>query len=232
MRNFVKYIALAGILAIAGCREQETPTFTAKSMLYIQQEDFADGESIDLAHLTKSFASYAGASEMEVSFKVNLIGHVTGYDRPFEVAVVEEETTAEENEYEIETPVLKAGEITTDLKIKLFKTPRMDEEKVTLTILLLAGKHFNLGYEDQLTAQVIYDNTPLKPEWWTEFIALCYLGEYTPAKYNAFYNYCGLTDISDLEPSELRELVLGFKEYIEENGITEEDGSPMELPII
>lgn len=225
-------MALAGILAIAGCREQETPTFTAKSMLYIQQEDFADGESIDLAHLTKSFASYAGASEMEVSFKVNLIGHVTGYDRPFEVAVVEEETTAEENEYEIETPVLKAGEITTDLKIKLFKTPRMDEEKVTLTILLLAGKHFNLGYEDQLTAQVIYDNTPLKPKWWTEFIALCYLGEYTPAKYNAFYNYCGLTDISDLEPSELRELVLGFKEYIEENGITEEDGSPMELPII
>ncbi|MGM9793916.1 MAG: DUF4843 domain-containing protein [Candidatus Cryptobacteroides sp.] len=232
MRNFVKYMALAGILAIAGCREQETPTFTAKSMLYIQQEDFADGESIDLAHLTKSFASYAGASEMEVSFKVNLIGHVTGYDRPFEVAVVEEETTAEENEYEIEAPVLKAGEISTDLKIKLFKTPRMDEEKVTLTILLLAGKHFNLGYEDQLTAQVIYDNTPLKPEWWTEFIALCYLGEYTPAKYNAFYNYCGLTDISDLEPSELRELVLGFKEYIEENGITEEDGSPMELPII
>ena len=225
-------MALAGVLAIAGCREQETPTFTAKSMLYIQQEDFADGESIDLAHLTKSFASYAGASEMEVSFKVNLIGHVTGYDRPFEVAVVEEETTAEENEYEIETPVLKAGEITTDLKIKLFKTPRMDEEKVTLTILLLAGKHFNLGYEDQLTAQVFYDNTPLKPEWWTEFIALCYLGEYTPAKYNAFYNYCGLTDISDLEPSELRELVLGFKEYIEENGITEEDGSPMELPII
>ncbi len=225
-------MALAGILAIAGCREQETPTFTAKSMLYIQQEDFANGESIDLAHLTKSFASYAGASEMEVSFKVNLIGHVTGYDRPFEVAVVEEETTAEENEYEIVTPVLKAGEITTDLKIKLFKTPRMDEEKVTLTILLLAGKHFNLGYEDQLTAQVIYDNTPLKPEWWTEFIALCYLGEYTPAKYNAFYNYCGLTDISDLEPSELRELVLGFKEYIEENGITEEDGSPMELPII
>ena len=225
-------MALAGILAIAGCREQETPTFTAKSMLYIQQEDFADGESIDLAHLTKSFASYAGASEMEVSFKVNLIGHVTGYDRPFEVAVVEEETTAEENEYEIEAPVLKAGEISTDLKIKLFKTQRMDEEKVTLTILLLAGKHFNLGYEDQLTAQVIYDNTPLKPEWWTEFIALCYLGEYTPAKYNAFYNYCGLTDISDLEPSELRELVLGFKEYIEENGITEEDGSPMELPII
>ena len=225
-------MALAGVLAIAGCREQETPTFTAKSMLYIQQEDFADGESIDLAHLTKSFASYAGASEMEVSFKVNLIGHVTGYDRPFEVAVVEEETTAEENEYEIETPVLKAGEITTDLKIKLFKTPRMDEEKVTLTILLLAGKHFNLGYEDHLTAQVFYDNTPLKPEWWTEFIALCYLGEYTPAKYNAFYNYCGLTDISDLEPSELRELVLGFKEYIEENGITEEDGSPMELPII
>ena len=225
-------MALAGILAIAGCREQETPTFTAKSMLYIQQEDFADGESIDLAHLTKSFASYAGASEMEVSFKVNLIGHVTGYDRPFEVAVVEEETTAEENEYEIEAPVLKAGEISTDLKIKLFKTSRMDEEKVTLTILLLAGKHFNLGYEDQLTAQVIYDNTPLKPEWWTEFIALCYLGEYTPGKYNAFYNYCGLTDISDLEPSELRELVLGFKEYIEENGITEEDGSPMELPII
>ena len=225
-------MALAGVLAIAGCREQETPTFTAKSMLYIQQEDFADGESIDLAHLTKSFASYAGASEMEVSFKVNLIGHVTGYDRPFEVAVVEEETTAEENEYEIEAPVLKAGEISTDLKIKLFKTPRMDEEKVTLTILLLAGKHFNLGYEDQLTAQVTYDNTPLKPDWWTEFIALCYLGEYTPAKYNAFYNYCGLTDISDLEPSELRELVLGFKEYIEENGITEEDGSPMELPII
>lgn len=232
MRRIIKYMALAGVLTLIGCKEQETPTFSAKNMIYIQQEDFVDGESIDLAHLTKSFASYAGASEMEVSFKVNLIGRVTDYDRPFEVAVVDEATTALETEYEIEAPVLKAGEITTDLKINLFKTPRMDEEKVSLAIVLLAGKHFDLGYEDQLTAEVIYDNTPLKPEWWTEFIALCYLGEYSPAKYNAFYNYCGLTDISDLEPSELRELVLGFKEYIEENGITEEDGSPMELPII
>ena len=44
--------------------------------------------------------------------------------------------------------------------------------------------------------------------------------------------YCGLTDISGMEPSELRELFLGFKEYIEKNGLKEADGSPMEVPVV
>ena len=98
----------------------------------------------------------------------------------------EEVTTALPSEYEIEPGVLKAGEISAELTVKLIKSARMDDEKVRLRIRLQPNKYFDLGYEDMLTANVIYDNTPVCPEWWDEFISVCYLGPYTPEKYNAF----------------------------------------------
>ena len=226
-------LLMALLLAVpSGCNKDDIPVFTAKSMLYIQQEDFIDGKTVLLADITRSFATYVDATEIPVTFTVNLIGEVTDYDRPFEAVVDEEVTTALPSEYEIEPGVLKAGEISAELTVKLIKSARMNDEKVRLRIRLQPNKYFDLGYEDMLTANVIYDNTPVCPEWWDEFISVCYLGPYTPEKYNAFYMYCGLTDISDMEPSELRELFLGFKEYIEKNGLKEADGSPMEVPVV
>ena len=88
-------LLMALLLAVpSGCNKDDIPVFTAKSMLYIQQEDFIDGKTVLLADITRSFATYVDATEIPVTFTVNLIGEVTDYDRPFEAVVDEEVTTA------------------------------------------------------------------------------------------------------------------------------------------
>ena len=82
-----------------------------------------------------------------------------------------------------------------------------------------------------------YGNYPLKPSWWTLYIETSYLGAYSAEKFKAFYNFCkesgmSVDVVAEKEASELRELSLKFKKYIQEHGLTESDGSPMELPII
>lgn len=242
-------------LFFSGCKPSEIPLFDSKSMLYIQQDDFVDGESLDLANLQRSFALYPGEEYIEVSFKVNLIGAVTDYDRPFEVVQNEKKVDtlkvtaadgsvkkyrlypAEESEFEILTPVLKANEITSDLVVRLRKSARMETDTVRLAFHLVPNEHFDTGYENRLSARVDYGNYPLKPSWWTLYIETSYLGAYSAAKFEAFYNFCKESGISvdivaEKEASELRELSLQFKRYIQEHGLKESDGSPMELPII
>ncbi|MGN0188818.1 MAG: DUF4843 domain-containing protein, partial [Candidatus Cryptobacteroides sp.] len=219
--------------------------------LYIQQDDFIDGDPVDLANLTKSFALYPGETEMEVSYTVKLIGVVMDYDRPYEIVVDDPVVDtlkvtmtdgtvkkyrlypAEPSEYEIISPVLKANETSSSLVVKLKKTARMDTDTVRLSFHLVPCENFDLGYEDRLRGRVTFGNFPVKPSWWTLYIETVYFGAYSAEKYKAFYDCFHITELDEeISATELREMALTLKEYIRENGLTEADGSPMELPII
>ena len=254
MKNRFVLLVLFPLLFV-GCKPSEIPLFSAKSMLYVQQDDFVDGESVDLANLQRSFALFPGEDEIEVTYKVNLIGNVTDYDRPYEVEVnttkidtlkvvtATGETLKyrmyppEPSEYEIVTPVLKANSVSSDLVIKLKKSARMDSDTIRLSFRIVPNEHFDLGYENRLSARVDYGNYPLKPSWWTLYIETVYLGTYSAEKYAAFYEFCkenGIStdDMADKAASDLRVIALDFKAYVKANSLTEKDGSPMEIPII
>ena len=247
-------------LFLSGCKTSEIPLFDSKSMIYIEQSNFIDGSPVDLANLERSFALFPGDDEIEVSYTVNLIGFLADYDRPFDVVVDEMKTDtlkvrmtdgtikkykrypAEPTEYEILPPVLKANATSADIVVTLKKSPRMDTDTVKVYFHLIPGEHFDLGYEDRLRAGVVFGNFPMKPSWWTLYIQTAYLGAYSPEKFAAFYSYCKGEDESylaefekddeDRSSSKLREIALGFKKYVKDNDLKEQDGTPMEIPIV
>ena len=86
---------------------------------------------------------------------------------------------------------------------------------------------------ESLNATITFDNKIAQPTWWNEDIVTNYLGEWTPAKYRWFIQSCNgeVLDLSDYTGTQKMELAIRFKEAIEANGWTEDDGSPIELPI-
>ena len=69
------------------------------------------------------------------------------------------------------------------------------------------------------------------PAWWDEGVIRGYLGDYSDKKLLAFVECTGIRDFSLLDASEKRYYALIFKRYVEEKGLTEDNGKPMEIPI-
>lgn len=229
--RFNKIISLGcwvAALVTAGCGEAGIDTYTSKDKIWFTQKNEAN-EPVN--ELVRSFSHYPGAETLEVAFQVNLIGSVADYDRTYAVVVVDSLTTALPAEYEIQPPVLHAGAVRDELRVTLRKSERLLAEEVQLTLHVVPNETFDPGYSDKLQVSVRYNNITTRPDWWTDDVALCYFGDYSKEKFEAFYAYSGRNDIEGLQPSELRKLLLGFKEYIRENNITEADGSEMIIPV-
>ena len=70
------------------------------------------------------------------------------------------------------------------------------------------------------------------PPWWDYKIVEVYLGEWSQKKMETLYIATdGINSFENLRATERRYYALQLKQYIEKNGITEEDGTPMMVPI-
>ena len=227
-----KQIMVLGCWALAflagSCGRADIEPYGSKDKIWFTQKN-DDNEPVN--DLLRSFSLYPGSETLDVSFQVNLIGSLADYDRTYAAVVVDSLTTADPSEYEIHPTVLRAGKVSDELVVTLKKSERMKTEEVKLTLYIVANETFDPGYSNGLQVSVRFNDITTCPEWWTEDVANAYFGPYSKEKFEAFYEYSGRNDIEGLEPSELRKLLLGFKEYIRENNITEADGSEMIIPV-
>lgn len=230
--NMFKHTILSGLLAAAllspACGDSDIEAYTDKDKVWFTQKT---SEGAIVSDILRSFSHYPGSETLDVTFQVNLIGAIVDHDRTYAVEIDEEQTTALASDYEIHPTVLPAGAIRTDLTITLKKSPRLETEEVKLALKLVPNETFDTGYSNSLSVCVTFNAITSKPDWWTEEIAKTYFGEYSKEKFEAFYAYSGRNEIEGLQPSELRRLLLGFKEYIREHNLTEADGSPITIPV-
>lgn len=231
-----KILALSGVSALwlAGCGSSEIEPYESKSKLWFTQEYYAGtpATKYDANDVMRSFSLYPGASTLDIPFEINLIGDITSSDRTYSVVVDEELTTASESEYEILPTTFRAGHAVDTLWVRLFKTERLATTEVKLAVQLVENADFTIGYDKRITASVTFNDITTKPDWWTENIELSYLGPFTKTKFEAFYAYYGSNEIDGLTSSDLRRVALGFRDYIEEHKLTDEDGLPMTVPVI
>ncbi len=227
-----KQIMALGSLTLAllgsGCGHEEIEPYASKDKIWFTQQN-EDNEPVN--DIVRSFSLYPGEETLDVAFEVNLIGTVADYDRTYQVVVVDSLTTAVASEYEIHPQIFRAGQVRDELCVTLRKSERLLTEQVKLTLRIVDNETFEPGYSNSLQVSVSFNDITTRPDWWTDDIARSYFGEYSKEKFEAFYEYSGRNEIEGLEPSELRKLLLGFKEYIRENGITEADGSAMIIPV-
>lgn len=219
---------------MGSCGKSEIEPYESQSKLWFTQDYYAGTPSTkhDANDLKRSFALFPGEETLDVPFEINLIGNIAGVDRAYSVIVVDSLTTAVAAEYEIQPAVFHAGLPVDTLWVRLIKTSRLATSEVKLSLLLVANDHFTTGYDKRMSASVVFNNITTKPGWWTENIELSYLGLFTKAKFEAFYAYYGSNEIDGLSSSELRKIALGFRDYIEENKIRDEDGQLMTVPVI
>lgn len=90
-----------------------------------------------------------GVNEAQLKLKVNAVGPMCDYDRPFNVTVVADSTNAiPDVEYKdlSTTCVVKAGETCGYVTVTVVRSDRMADENVQLQLALQPNEYFNLPY--------------------------------------------------------------------------------------
>lgn len=235
MKNKVAILTMCIIVfsSIYGCKEAQVPYFEDANMLYIPNEDKINETFI-------SFYQLGDVNEAYTEIAVNLIGRIPIEDMEYKIAAVHKSdrnpdvyTTARTDEYSIpETLIFRKGLQQDTIRIPVKLTDREADESVVLVIEIVENELFKVAFKMRNIGVVRY-GVVSHPVWWNTEIEKFYLGVYSLKKYNTLIEATGVDSFEGLKPSEMRKYSRDLKNYIKENGITEdEEGNiPMIIPI-
>lgn len=255
-----KLIYLLMTLPFLCACEKETINYEGKEGLYFDvQWGVSWLEPSTWAHQFYTLVDFGktGGEETDLSLTVRATGELKNYDRPFQVYVVQDSTTAiegEEYEFLNQEYAIKAGETSVNIPLKIKKTERMTQKTVKVQLAILPGDYFELPFTTYGATNVpgrydadenpeyscnhdprihnIYANDFLtKPSPW--FVVW---GTYSEKKYRLMMEISGTTPdeyTQDLMPSQranmIAEMVAKYLLAEKEKGtpVLEEDGTVM-----
>lgn len=229
------FVALSGLQS---CSEEEVPTYSYDKCLYFHRYmQNEEGERVRVDTVDMSFSHHYGITEFTQEFYLGLIGDTLSSDMEYKLEVVEKETTAKPDQYSLpEKLIFHKGTEKDILNITVYKDKMAKDEQAVLVLRLVENENFKVGYSavgDSYTKiKFRFNNKISRPLWWKGDISNVFFGEYSYKKFETIIlANPGFTTVEGMGSAEIRKIALNAKKYIEENGITEEDGSPMEFPI-
>lgn len=204
----MKYLYMTGILLslffLQSCEKDLMDYEGQESLFFDVQYGPAWGDTTVWAHQFYSLASFGNIDDtvQEVRLKVAVAGSIKDYDRPFQIEVVNDSTTAIcPDEYEpIDcNRVIKAGANCTYITVTTKKTARMADETLQLQLRLLPNEHFTLPFSeigniagrwkdveikygqniDPNVHNIFINNFLSKPKGWNDH----QFGQFTPTKF-------------------------------------------------
>ena len=245
-----KYMGIAGLLLLlfSACSKDEIMQYdTNTHWLYVPT--FSLDEEIGTQDqrrdtMEMSFQHYLNITELEVQMPVCLIGPYLTEDKTFQIEIDEEETTAEPGDYTVDLEqVFHAGVLEDYVHVTLHKTPHLENDKVVLQLRLVANENFGIAEYigewgqntytplESTTIRIVFSDIISRPDWWDENMVGFYIGDYSDEKYRRFIESSGRTNFDGCSSTDIRKILLKFKEDILANGWTEADGSEMIIPI-
>ena len=228
-KGLAVFAFVVAAMQLTSCQEDETLVFDTKPALYFPNyEKETSLRGIDSAYV--SFFHNPGLNELTIPFKVSLVGQILKQDTEYRIEIIDSLTTAKSDEFELpEKLIFRKGVVADSLYVKVFKTARLNTTDARVTIKLIENDNFGLAYYDKLIVKLRFDNLVSKPTWWDNEIDYVYMGLFSPEKFTVFVKVSGQSNIDGIEAWELRKICLDMKKYIADNGITEADGSEMEI---
>ena len=231
MKNFKQIIYILVVNIVVGscfisCNKSEIPLYDGKHKLYIENED-------DVDSLYLSFFLNQGSEKLEAKFPIGLIGSLLTEDKEYTLKVIDSLTTAEEGDYLISENTLFRKNLVEDTIVITINKPNISigDKMLNVAFELVENENFEVAYQDRKSVIVAFDIKESKPTWWTNTVTDSFLGVYSSKKYKEFVKATGVSSLEGLEYVVVQELARTFKKYVKENSITEEDGSPMIVPI-
>lgn len=228
MKKYIIKIIFAHLLVLSSvltsCGDNDIEDFNAKSSLYFPNTDGMNMMAI-------SFSNFPDKTDFEMSFTLNLIGQIADEDLEYRLEMIDSLSTAKDGDFVLpEKMIFRKGLQQDTVTILVHKTDHMSAGDVVAVFKIVENENFQPGYFNRQRITLTANNVISKPLWWTKEIDEVYFGIYSRKKYVTFYNFSKLDTIVGLEPFEIREVARNLKEYIRENNIKEEDGSPMVIP--
>ncbi len=144
-----------------------------------------------------SFALYPDKEEGIVEIPFKLIGLASGQTREVKIEVVKEETTAKENDnFIVETNELPADSIKSTLKIRVKKTPDLENHDLDVKFRLGSNDYFAAAPVDENMYRIVLTNRLANPKGWP-------FGEYSRVKHQFVIQILGIaTDYDKWTQSE------------------------------
>ena len=105
-----------------------------------------------------SFLENPRAEWMEYQIPLNVIGTVSDKDRTVNVKVIEEETTAPQDAYEILEAIIPAGEREGYIRINIANAAELKDKAYELKLTLQESADFKLGPKEYLNALLRWNN--------------------------------------------------------------------------
>ncbi|HEY1115800.1 MAG TPA: DUF4843 domain-containing protein [Chitinophagaceae bacterium] len=187
-KNTIFYVPLMVLVIImSSCTRQDLQPFQAQPAV-----NFVKVEN--LHSLTYSFMANP-SNEYIQEVPVYIIGDSSSVDRSFDVMVVNDtSTTARPDQYEIIGGVVKAGEFSGKLYIRLLKSPALDTSTVTLKLKLVDSDDFKAGNLESSQFTVSWTNKVVIPAW--TFFRFFFTSVPSTAAYRLIVQTTGLTTLT------------------------------------
>lgn len=177
-------VILLSILLLISCSEEDIDSFDSGTC-YINFETpiivYADHNDYIKDHIFEyNFVLEPDEYKSHIyKFVVLLMGTSVDYDRPYTIDIINEKTTASEDMFSYEkNRVVKSGQITDTVEVKLFRNPALKSEAKTLTLVLVGNEHFKPGLDYQQSVTLSFIDDLLEPDWWSTYEYESYFGVY------------------------------------------------------
>ena len=187
-KNQILYLSLM-VLAIMtiSCKKQDLQAFKSAPAV-----NFAKVENQHA--ITYSFMVNP-SNEYIQEIPVHIIGDSASVDRAFSVTVVNDSsTTAKPDQYKIIGGVVKAGEFTGKLSIRLLKSAALDTTSISLKVKLADSEDFKAGNIESSEFIIHWTNKVVVPAW--TYYRFFFTSVPSTAAYRLIVQTTGLTTLT------------------------------------
>ena len=232
---FILFVFFGSGLLVQSCDTLDTETFGNENALYFERSVYNKAENVhvrvDTAQL--SITHYPGMEQIEHPFRILLIGDTLPEAREYKLEIVDSLTNIEDGIVTLpEKPLFREGVVTDSLRVTIHATKIPKDKEFYITFRLVANENFGVGYKGYTDVKLWVNNKQSKPSWWDNSIKEVYLGPWSSKKFETLVIATkGINSFEGLSATMKRVYALQLKDYIEKEGITEENGDPMIIPI-
>lgn len=225
MKRTIIFAFAAALLGAGACSEQGLPTYGDGHYVYFTEK------SDEIVRF--SFKTTPGEDTRTIRLAVETVTRTTDRTMSYRLEIDPAKTTAPSEAYDLDpNPVIQAGMFTGETYVTIHRTAVMDEKEVDIAVRIVEGGDFLPGPTTNCLRIIRVSNIISQPDWWNQDFADAFLGTYSNKKYEEFIKATGVSDLSEMDNSEITALCREFVYYLREqrdlgNEIFDEDGSSM-----
>lgn len=157
-----KLIYIVLVVSVAAACSSEIGTYRGESGVYFAMKQDVTSVNADTTYRETSDLPFIVTQKEDSVFnlKVKILGAVAGYDRHVSIRVVEDMTTALEEDYEplSDSYVLEAGQVYGIIPIHFYRRASLEGQERTLVVELVANDDFTLPIRMWRNSSVEYVN--------------------------------------------------------------------------